>query len=215
MKKLLLNILLLTLSTQVSASLLSSIENDDNNRYNKILVQVYEDGPAGEVFISARSQDDITQNVLSAQLDLPFSDYDKIFNSEETVEVVSKELSYKATGEFESRKIQFTVNEFQNNGKVWDRTIVSIEKDNQGFLVTMKLYTSLSDFRRFFYNDGLKLNSVTKTRLSQAKYEGINSYTVDGDLLGTTFSRDALSSLVEDKSFSSIQDNCEMNCIQE
>lgn len=215
MKKLLLNLLLIALSTQVSASLISSIENDDDNRYNKILFEIYEDGPVGEVFVSLRTQDDKTDNVLSAQVNLPFFDYDSIFNTEDTVVVKSKKLSYKASGKFKSRSIQFTLNTFQEDGQIWNRTITSILKDDEGYLVSMELYVKVNDFRRHFFNDGLKLNSVTKTRLALAMFEGINSYTIDGELLGTTFTKSALSKLVLNKSFDSIQKYCEENCLTE
>lgn len=215
MKNLILNIILLTLSAQVSASLVSSIENGDDNRYNKISFEIYENGPIGKIYVSVISQDDVDQGVLSVQMNLPFSDYDRVFNTEETVAVSSKELSYRATGKFESRQINFTLNEFQENGTIWDRTVVSIVGDQQGFLVTVKLYTRLSGLRRFLHKDGLRLNSVTKTRLSLARHEGINSYNGDGELLGTTFTKNSLLKLVQDKSLSSIQENCELNCIEE
>jgi hypothetical protein len=214
MNKQLLGLLLLAFSLNSFAGIISSIENNDDNRYNKINFELYDGGSIGTIYSSIAIQDEVTGNVTSTEFDLPVSDFLQIFSFNKAVDVKTKELSYQATGSVGNRKVIFTVNTYTQSDNLYSRSIVTLVQNLAGYSASVQVFNRVTSPRRIFYPEGLVRVATIDSQLSKAHEDGIDFYTVDGDLLGTVLSLKALYSLVNDKTVDGIQKYCETNCLR-
>lgn len=213
MNKRILGILLLTLSINSFAGIISSIENDDTNQYNKIHFELYEGGSTGNIYSSIAIQDDITGNVTNTSFDLPLFDFFKIFNSNLPVNVQATNLSYVATGSLGNRVITFTVNTYTEDGIIFSRSIATLNQVDDGYSASVQVFSRVNTPRRIYYPEGLILVATIDSNLSKAHEDGIDFYSKNGDLQGTVLSLQALQNLVNDKTISGIKKYCQANCL--